>query len=448
MTLSDPEVLLELRDEPELLAVADALAETLATSTPAPKRTRRWLPLSAAASLAAAGAAALALVFLGGSVHHGVVDKALAAVGDGPVLHAVLHEKLPTTYSLVEISTGRKIAHTPTRTVEVWFDAQRGLKHTITRTDGVVDDELATPEGITTQDGPVWTCARIAQHPIEATKAGVSCNFNGENGTTPRNVPEPRPTGDPALTGFVDGYREALATGAARKIGSGTVGRTQVYWLEFKLPNATETDGEGVTHLSERVAVSTDTYRPLVVRPITNGMSGDELKVVSIETVSRENANFAKPKRIPRETDAGWNTVDRERIGLSNATGVLGRTALWAGPEVAGQALSLVERREIVSFGAGETSRMPVVMLHYGPVSELNRPTAAVEIVESSEAIPNLTVFPGAPLPPSGFMTIGPFDWRFLRVDGVYVRINGFSLLPDAEDAILAAARQLRPASS
>jgi hypothetical protein len=450
MTLRDPEVLLEFRDEPQLLAIADALADVLVTVPPATRRTRRGLSLALAACLAAT-AALLALVFLGGKVHQGVVDKALAAVGDGPVLHAVLREKLPPTYSLVEIATGRRIMHSPTRITEVWFDEKRGLKHTITRTDGAVDDELATPEGITTQDGPVWTCARIARHPVEATRVGVSCNLSGDNGTTPRNVPERRPAGDPALLGFVDGYRAALASGAARKIGEGRVAGTEVYWLEFKLPDPDGSDGNDVTDLREQVAVATDTYRPIVVRTLVNGTPGEDLRVVSIETVSRGDANFVEPKLIPpgqREED-GWDGVGRERISLAEASNALGVRALWAGPAVQGRDLAFVERREIAfsSGGSGERSRASAILLHYGALHDEGGPSGALQIVESSEPIAYLTFFPGAPSAPRGFMTIGPLDSSFVRMGSLYVGISGFSRQPETQTAILAAARHLRPVS-
>src|SRR5437667_75871 len=70
---------------------------------------------------------------------------------------------------------------------EVWFDAGKKLRHTVTTKDGrVVEDVLETPEEVLSGEGPVWTCARIARHPVEATRDRVSCNFNGDNGTTPR----------------------------------------------------------------------------------------------------------------------------------------------------------------------------------------------------------------------------------------------------------------------
>ena len=51
-------------------------------------------------------------------------------------------------------------------------------------------------------------------HPIEATRARVSCNFNGDNGTTPRQIPEEPATLDPALVGFELDVYWALVGGA------------------------------------------------------------------------------------------------------------------------------------------------------------------------------------------------------------------------------------------
>src|SRR5205807_1519820 len=78
MTLRDPEVFETLRDEPELLALADAVAETQQLDRP-----RRRVPLVRPLALAAAGAAAVVAVLLwpGGGGHNPVLDRALAAIG-------------------------------------------------------------------------------------------------------------------------------------------------------------------------------------------------------------------------------------------------------------------------------------------------------------------------------------------------------------------------------
>src|SRR5205823_957224 len=107
---------------------------------------------------------------------------------------------------------------------EVWFDAAKKLRHTVTTKDGrVVEDVLETPEEVLSEEGPVWTCARIARHPVEATRDRVSCNFNGDNGTTPRDVPETPPVLEPALATFLSGYRQALESGHAHIVGEGTI---------------------------------------------------------------------------------------------------------------------------------------------------------------------------------------------------------------------------------
>ena len=119
-------------------------------------------------------------------------------------------------------SSGSRSGSTPTR----------GLERTVMLSDGrVLQEELQTPQGAWTGDGPVYTCAWIAAHPVEATAARVSCNASGDNGTIPRRIPEPRPSLDPALAGFVTGYREALADGTARRDGTGTVDGRAVEWL-------------------------------------------------------------------------------------------------------------------------------------------------------------------------------------------------------------------------
>jgi hypothetical protein len=450
MTLHDTEVLLELRGEPELLAIADALGDVLeAPAAATASRPRRWVPFSLAACLAA-GAVVLALLLVGGNVKHGIGDKALAAVGDGPVLHAVLRETYPPQYSLVAVSTGQVVRRPVTRTTEVWFDEERGLKHTITHADGrLEDDELATPKGITDSSGPVWTCARIAQHPVEATKAGVSCNLSGDNGTTPRDVPEQRPTGDPGLTGFVDGYRAALASGEARRIGEGTVDSTDVYWLEFKLPDISDSDGSNAEHLSEHVAVAKDTYRPVLVQTFMNGEAGNKLTVVSIETVSREDANFEQPQPLPpdQRPGRGWNMVGREPIAVAAASSVLGQAALWAGPDAGGQQLTLAKRLDLDAFdGSGRHSRVSAVAFLYGTTSENGGPRGSIAIVESTQPIDGLTTFLGlAPPAPSGFIAIGAFDAGYLRIDGLYVRISPALPASETSDAVLAVARQVRP---
>ena len=207
---SDLETLEALQGHPDLLAIADALVATQ-------KRRRRRLPF-ARIGLAAAVivvAAVVALVSPWQGEGGGFVARALAALGDGQVIHVVSLSDLPGQ-TLVDLQSG---AEQPVQArTEIWFDSARGLERSVSSSDGrVTQEELQTPQGAWTQDGRVYTCAWIAAHPVAATRARVSCNANGDNGTTPRHIPEPLPALDPALSGFVSGYRDALANGSAQR---------------------------------------------------------------------------------------------------------------------------------------------------------------------------------------------------------------------------------------
>jgi hypothetical protein len=155
MTVRDPEVLFELRREPELLAVADALSDVLAA--PTSRNRRRWW-LAGTGLAAAIGAAAIVagLLLTTTGVQPSLVDRALAAIGDEPVLHAVIRQKGLSGTALIKLATGRKTVPPRVAETEIWFDEERALEHTITRVTGEhTQDELSTPRGVTSETGPV-----------------------------------------------------------------------------------------------------------------------------------------------------------------------------------------------------------------------------------------------------------------------------------------------------
>jgi hypothetical protein len=447
MTVSDHEVLLELRDEPELLAVADALADVLPASGVTAGRRRRTSVAVAAAAGAVAVLGLAALLLAGNRVEPRLVDRALAAVGDAPVLHAVVRRQEAPETTMVELSTGRRVVEQRISETEIWFDEKRALEHTITRTTGqATHDELSTPQNVPSESGPVWTCARIAAHPVEATKARVSCNFSGDNGTKPRHVPEPPPTLDPALAGFVDGYRQALASGVARRIGEGTIAGRHVYWLEFRLPDPAA--GEPPLDLREQVAVASDTYRPVLVRPINDGVAGQDYDVLEIETVGRDRADFSKPKLLPAASrPTSTSVVVTGELELGAASQVLGARALWAGPEIDGLKLAGVQRQEVTTGygrGSGVPPRVtPVVALIYGSVRRGHPTKGSLEMTEST--VPYAVWSLDPPPTPAGFVGINGMGWGLLHVGDVYVEITRFRFAAGVDDAVVAAARQLAP---
>ena len=96
-------------------------------------------------------------------------------------------------------------------------------------------------------------------------------------------VTRQKPTIEPALQGFVDGYREALASGAAKQTGEGKLDGTPVVWLSFALPGGD----------SEEVAVAKDTGRPLFVKMCSGPCWTYRIK--TIETISVDSADFSRP---------------------------------------------------------------------------------------------------------------------------------------------------------
>jgi hypothetical protein len=230
-----------------------------------------------------------------------LADRALAALGANPMLHVVVDR--PVSVHYVELATGAPQQLFERQ--EIWYDRAHGLVHTVTRAHNgsLLDDVLQTPHGGWTQGGPVLDCTWVAAHPQEATKLRVSCNANGDNGTTPHVVPRPVPTVDSALGGFLDGYQQALANGLATQTGTGTLDGKNVIWLSF--PFAQET---------ESVALDASSYRPLLVRDASGTWS---YRIISIETVAQSAANFERPTATELGRQAASGTrVDRTQLPI------------------------------------------------------------------------------------------------------------------------------------
>lgn len=400
----------------------------------------RTVPLVAAVVLVVVSVVGLGAVELVDRGSPSIVERALAAVGDGPVLHVVVRETQPTWYELVNLKTGERTRPTKTFEREIWYDGDRAMQHTIVREGGtVVDDQLETPDGVYSSNGIVYTCAWIAKHPVEATKAGVSCNASGENGTTPRTIPERPPYIDPALGGFTSHYKQALASGAAKMTGEGVADGRPVYWLTFS-------SGEGASSPSEQVAVDKDDYRPIVVRTIIDGRTSSTVDVLSIDTISRDVADFTRPVEKPtRPKIVSSSQIGREQISLEEAKALLGGRIMWLGRSFDGLPLAAIEKREIVS-GYGSTSGLaPVhgtaVGLIYGEMQNGRAHGRFIEITQAPR--PSFVIGWDEVTAPSGYMQLRGSWWGLTRADGLYVGI----FAPNATDTVVPAAQALTEAN-
>lgn len=437
---TDPELTELIADDPELVAIADAL---LATGPTAGARPRRRPPVrlgALAAALAAVAALVLFAPWSGGGP--ALPDRALAALGDDSVLHVVT--EWPSSISYVDLATGasRQVMERQ----EIWYDRSRGFVHTITRAPGgsLLDDELDTPHGGWTPAGPVIDCTWIAAHPQEATKLRVSCNLNGDNGTKPHVVPRPVPTVDPALGAFLGGYKQALADGQATETGTGTVDGTPVIWLSFPYG-----------HETESVALDASTYRPLLVRDASGSSS---YRIVSIGTVSESAANFERPtaSELGRQ-EASGGTVNHTQLTVD--PGAARRAlpgALWLGNAFQGLPLAGIERTMLrTTFTDPKLAPEEGVGLQlvYGATTSRGDPDRTkpfVQVWESNR--PQMAYMwgflRGIDPPPAGSVATtganGSFGVAgFLVRDGVYVTV-----MASTPELGLAAARALVPIES
>src|SRR5262245_27628963 len=228
MTIRDREVLEELHEDPELLALADALVET--------QRLRRVRPLGALTAVALV-AAALFLLVLAAPWDRGaetpLLERALAAVpANGPVAHLTVR---------IEMTHGQR-TFSPV-TTESFYDKQQGLVRLISRGDGKV----------------------LADY----TTVGKEDEFS-------------------SFPGLLDGaafYRQALAGGRARVVGKGVWRGRRVYWLRLN-------GGGGAGHLRIGIGRNSSQPLVFVGINRDGSPAGFQAEVLGLDYVPTDSAGF------------------------------------------------------------------------------------------------------------------------------------------------------------
>ncbi len=388
MTIRDPEVLEALRDEPELLAIADAVVET----QPSARHSRRRA-VSRSAAVVAVGAAVLAAVLLwpnSGGGRNRILDRAQAAIGNGPVLHLIT--SVPAGEELVDIRTGRSTV--PTYEMESWSDRDLKRVHTLLRIDGRIVGEVLLP-----QDGD----------------SDIDVDV------------------DPAYVALWTGYREALASGTAKIEREGTLYGHAVYWLVFPAPGGGSARNE--------VAIDRKTYQPLEFRFRTGSTRQDE-RVLLARTEPFSTSAFTRltsgPSPLSGETTQSSGVVEEG----SGRPGNVPKGWLDAGPTIGGLKLSGVSRTQEASGEKTGTG----LELFYGSAESFRRSVTIDETrspVDPTEwkAIPkgSIRITKGGGSDNGGEYVV----WSgYLVEDGVYVTIQ----TAVSRAAVLESARALRPA--
>jgi len=413
---TDPELTGLVHDDPELAAIADALR---VTNGVAGRRVRRRLLRVALLAAALATGVLLAVAApWNGSGSGSFAERALAAIGAQPVLHVVA--ELPAESQLIDLKTGAATPLTEQR--EIWFEGDRGLEHTIYRSGGVVVwDQLETPQG-------------------EVSTAG------------PRTFSRQKPTIEPALQGFVDGYREALASGAATQTGKGTLEGVPVVWLSFALAGGD----------SEEVAVVEDSGRPLFVKMCSGPCWTYRIK--TIETISVDSADFSRPAEGEAAKQEFSGAKNDRAVSPAEVSSVPDTVpgAVWAGSSVEGLPFAAATREHYwTTFGDGAKEEWFGAQLVYGAMSSAEVPDFERPFVQLWESARPQSAYVGTgepPLPASKLDGTLYVPWSgpppppapsrdpthaltgFTVVNGVFVTVRASS-----GELLVAAARALRP---
>jgi hypothetical protein len=354
-------------------------------------RRRRRPRLALALAPASAALLVLVLAWPFGGDRGGVLERALAAVGDGPVLHVVLREEW--TGRVVDLRTGEE---TPAyREREVWFDPDRGL-HEVVRFGGE------------TQSDVVYRPREIR---VDLLKT---------------------------LRGLHDGYRRALKKGAARVVGQGRVDGIPVHWIQVEATILADPDG--TRHVWERVvAVSRKTFEPVYVDERADGRPGPEtgLRILAMDSFPAGEGDFTG--RPPTASRPSWSR-GAGRLALAELPAFLGRQPLWLGDEFAGLGLVSTSASRVGVGAPGASRSAPELMMFYGSESggHIDRMRPHLVLAQSTD------VDMAFPTYAAGHFRSGEIvvmqGKAFVRRDGVYVVIYSRS-----EDLLLAAARALRP---
>jgi hypothetical protein len=389
----DPELLELLPDRADLFAVADAVAAT----QPVPNRR----PKIAAALVAAALAAALAFALVGpdGPGDSAVVGRALAAVGQGKVLHVVA--RIEPGGRAIDLATGR-VVH-PYQVVEEWYEPGVGLRARIAKSNAYLPKRLPS-------------VADVAPGYVEA------------------------------LNGFTSRYAEALRSNRAEVDRHGTLFGKRVIWLRFRGGALTPVTGQP----TYEVAIDTSTYRPLYIQQL--GESGKPnrataMRLLSVQLIAAvpRSAPPAPPPASAR-TMAGIDNLGP--LPLMEAASFMTRPGLWLGSEFAGLPLVRIEGQR---YSYGQADRFSDIKRHwhglrlvYGTdrlaYGTYEKGEPWLELTEQTDPIHG----PGNP-PLDGTLVMYDDFAGEAQVNGVYVEISARSASGVDPELIISAARALRP---
>jgi hypothetical protein len=400
------------------------LAQLLEESTPFPhgarhdweavladakrRRVRRLGPVAALA-VAVSAAAMLTLFWpFGNGRPGGILDRALAAAGDGPVVHLVVREGWGGT--LVDLATGARSPVYAER--ELWYDPARGL-HEAARLGGQ-------------QIGDVL-------HHAGAVPSMAVREF----------------------TSLARNYRSSLESGDAKLVGPGTLDGMPVYWIRFETRHYPDVADGKLHELGDDIAISKDDYAPVGMRETLDGKDQPDgpSRVLDYETLPAGSGDFSTPPHVNTDTGTAYRFGPQGALTSGEAAQVL--PAVWDGGRLGELPLAGITKLEWAERPAGVSTWMNEthgVRLVY---SAGNPTIAAIPgpLVQAGDG-PYVVIdeFPSSA--PSAALRIGgykpPADELFLQEERGTLVVGGvaISIVATSADLVVQAAQQLEPIPS
>jgi hypothetical protein len=355
----------------------DAVLEAVhAQETP---RLRDWRWPSA---LALAAVLALVLFWPDGRNDGRVLERALAAVDGGPVIHLVLRSGMRDFYDLERGEFRRvPVIH------ELWYDAQRGM-HDVESVDGEIGRDILSPPG--------------------------------------------RSEVDRQFVGLAAAYRKALRERNASVGERGALDGKQVYWIMFRVryPEV----GMATYDHEHEVAVDAKTFEPVSWR--VDGGAG--YRILRWQNLPRGQGDFSA-----KRTDGGvdgelWYGVTRVGFRKPAEARNAFEGALWLGETFADLPLAFIRELRYETGKTGAPLRsLPGLELCYGsgePCGVFATETTEPHSMAGRGHGWELTPPPGT----LAFADRGTFG--YLVRDGLYVTLEGRS-----REELIKAAEALTP---
>jgi hypothetical protein len=225
----------------------------------------------------------------------GVLARALAAVGDGPVMHVVT--RTPPEGTVIDLRTERR------RTVrlerELWYDPARGARSVLRFAGRVMFEQGVPPD-----------------HPVQLHSIARAAEV------------------------FTRDYRNALRSGRARVLGRGEVAGEPVFWIRVRLRAARAVAFPCPSGLCQDIAVSQSTYAPVVVR-YGPGRRFQE-RVMTLESLPAGSGTIPGP--VGPRSIVSFVPLQRGTVDRREARRLLGRRPVWPGREIAALRLASIEK--------------------------------------------------------------------------------------------------------